>query len=252
MIQISQVAVEELEFGQVKSQEEWLSRLAEGYIKLESCMPKINFVPHETCPKWVESVEREVGASMFPAAKLKEGFKLTAWRLAAIIGHQCAISVWFMEWLIQELKKPHFLDKTKVTPDQLQKAEEMCNKMANDWYPALRRFAKRALCSCVDQPYEDTKEFLLSYASAFAQKPCGPRASNMGNSAFEIHCFMLIHWQFVERLNSAHDLHQVLVKVFGPYRTGNLKRTEKICQRIDLHYRKPGRPPKVETIQTLG
>jgi len=94
-------------------------------------------------------------------------------------------------------------------------------------YPALRRFAKRALCSCVDQPYEDTKVFLLSYASAFAQKPCGQRASNMGNSAFEIHCFMLIHWQFVERLNSVHDLHQVLVKVFGPYRTGDLKRTEK-------------------------
>jgi hypothetical protein len=35
-----------------------------------------------------------------------------------------------------------------------------------------------------------------------------------------------------------------LVKVFGTYRAGDLKRTEKICQRIELHYRKPGRPKK--------
>ena len=36
-----------------------------------------------------------------------------------------------------------------------------------------------------------------------------------------------------------------LVKVFGPYRTGDLKRTEKICQRIGLRYRKAGRPKKI-------
>lgn len=250
VLQINQITEEELEFGQVKSREEWLARLAEEYIKLESCMPRINFVAHETGPKWAENLEREVGASMFPVAKLKEEFKLTTWRLAAVIGHQCAISLWFMEWLKEELKKPHFLDKTKVTPEQLQNAEEICNKLANEWYPALRRVAKRALCSCVDQVYEDSKEFLQAYAAAFAQKPSGPRAGNMGSSAFEIYCFMLIHWQFVERLNTIHHLHQVLVKVFGPYRTGDLKRTEKICQRIGLHYRKPGRPAKVETIQT--
>jgi hypothetical protein len=65
-----------------------LTRLAEEYIKLESSMPKIDFMPDENCPKWVENIEREVGATMFPVAKLKEEFKLTPRRFAAIIGHQ--------------------------------------------------------------------------------------------------------------------------------------------------------------------
>jgi hypothetical protein len=119
-------------------------------------------------------------------------------------------------------------------------------------YPALRRLAKRALCPCVDQPYDDMKEFLLAYASAFAQKPTGPGLNGIGSSAFAIYNFMLFYWRIIDRLNSVHHLHEVLVKVFGPYRTGDQKRTEKICQRIGLHYRKPGRPKKIETIQTLA
>ena len=31
-------------------------------------------------------------------------------------------------------------------------------------------------------------------------------------------------------------------KSMGEHRTGDLKRIEKICQRIGLHFRKPGRP----------
>ena len=47
-----------------------------------------------------------------------------------------------------------------------------------------------------------------------------------------------------------HGKNKILVGVFGPHRVGELKRIEKICQRIDLHYRKPGRPKKAAVIQT--
>ena len=56
---------------------------------------------------------------------------------------------------------------------------------------------------------------------------------------------MLVHWRIIARLNSVPHLHQVLVKVFDR-RAGDLKRTEKMCQRIELSYRKPGRPKKSE------
>ena len=189
---------------------------------------------------------------MFPVAKLKEELKLTPRRLAAIIGHQCAIGVWLMEWLEKEVQKPHEVDTSKLTPEQLKKGEEFLTKLTDDWHPALRRLAKTALCSCVDQPYGDMKEFLLAFSAAYAQKPIGPGLGSFGSSAIEIYNFMLFYWRIIDRLNSVHHLHEVLVKVFGPYRTGDLKRTEKICQRIGLHYRKPGRPKKIETIQTLA
>jgi hypothetical protein len=230
----------------LKRQQTWLRRLADEFIKLESAMPMANLLPDEGCPKWVENIERQVGVTMYPAAKLKEELKLTPRRLGAIIGHQCAIAVWMMEWLAGELENPQTVDAAKVTPEQLQKGEDFLIKMTEQWYPALRRLAKRALCSCVDQPYDDMKEFLLGYAGAFAQKPSGLGASSFGNTAFEIYNFMLVYWRIIDRLNSVHHLHEVLVKVFGPYRTGDLKRTEKICQRIDLHYRKSGRPKKTK------
>ncbi len=98
----------------------------------------------------------------------------------------------------------------------------------------------------LDQPYDDMKEFLLGYAGAFAQKPRGSGVGSFGNTAFEIYNFMLVYWRIIDRLDSVHHLHEVLVKVFGPYRTGDLTRTEKICQRIELRYRKPGRPKKIK------
>jgi len=148
--------------------------------------------------------------------------------------------------------RPVLFDERKMAyiVEQLEKGADILIKLTDDWYPALRRLAKRALCSCMDQPYDDMKEFLLAYSAAFAQKPTGPGLSSFGSSAIEIYNFMLFYWRIIDRLKSVHHLHEVLVKVFGPYRTGDLKRTEKICQRIGLHYRKPGRPKKIETIQT--
>ena len=227
----------------VKHRQDWLRRLVDEYIKLESSMPVENFLPDLGCPKWVENIEREVGATMFPVAKLKQEFKLTPRSLGAVIGHQCAIAVWMMEWMEEQIENPQTVDDSKLAPEELKKGQEFFDKLTGHFYPALRRLAKRALASCVDQAYGDMKEFLVAYASAFAQKPIG-RVGNIGNSTFEIYNFMLMYWRIIERLNSVHHLHEVLVKVFGPYRVGQLKRTEKICQRIGLTYRKPGRPPK--------
>jgi hypothetical protein len=236
----------QIQIDSEKHRQEWLERLADEYIKLESSMPIANFLPDDGCPPWVEKLEQEVGATMFPVAKLKQELKLTPQRLAAMIGHQCALGVWLVEWIEAELQKPQEVDGSKLTPEQLKKSEEFLVGINERWFPALRELAKRALNSCVDQPYDDMKEFLLAFADAFAHKPKGYGWGDFGNSAFEIYNFMLLYWRVVERLNSVHHLHQVLVKVFGPYRTGDLKRTEKICERIGLHYRKPGRPKKLK------
>ena len=47
-----------------------------------------------------------------------------------------------------------------------------------------------------------------------------------------------------ENIGSVHELHRRLVKMFGSNAIGDLKRVEKMCQRIGLHFRKPGRPKK--------
>ena len=230
------------------NRERWLRGLAEEFVKLELSLPGINFLPDKGCPAWVEKLECEVGSAMFSTAKLKEGYELTPRRFGAILGHQCAVAVWMMEWLDQELENPQVIDETKFTPEQFEQGAIFLRKLTEEWYPALRELARKALASSVDQTHGDMSEFLLAYSTAFARKPSDYRWDSFGNSAFAIYNFMLMYWRLVNRLESVRHLHEVLVKVFGPYRTGDLKRTEKICQRIGLSYRKPGRPSKI--IQT--
>ena len=233
---------EGIEFDPVKRREEWLRRLADEFVKLESAMPVKNFLPESDGPQWVQNLEREVGVVMFPVAQLKKALVLTARRLGAILGHQCGIAVWMMEWIALQLSKPQFVADAKITPEQINQGNDFFIKLHDGWYLALRRLAKRALSSCVDQSYEDMRDFLTAYASGFAQKPASFGSGSFGSSTFEVYVFMLWHWQAVEKLNSVRELHDLLVKIFGSLRAGDLKRTEKICQRIGLHYRKPGRP----------
>lgn len=87
-------------------------------------------------------------------------------------------------------------------------------------------------------------EFLLAYSQAFARKHDIKSISSAGTPATEIYLVMLHFWRRVDGMKSVHELHQWLIRVFGSQRIGDLKRIEKICQRIGLSYRKPGRPRK--------
>lgn len=225
--------------------QEWLSRLRDEFVNLEPLLSVPNFLPDDGLPTWVQNIEREIAAAMFPVVKVKKTTKLTPKGMGAMIGHTCGYGVWLVE--IVETIPNEIEDEnlaSKFTPEQLARGEKLLLSIFNDWYPALRRFAKRALCSAVDQNYEDMSEFLLAYSQAFSRKPKTRNANEIGNSATEIYFRMIAQWRFVNAMNSVHELHQWLVKYFGPYRVGDLKRIEKICQRIQLNYRRPGRPKR--------
>jgi hypothetical protein len=227
----------------------WLRHLMDEFIKMRPLFPFPDLVPEEGCPQWVHNVESEFGAMMFPLAKLKEDYNFTPRRIGALIGHSCAVGVWMMDCLEQEINQAEAKpepDLSKFTAEQIEHAQKVLKCVVFEWYPALRRFAKRALCSCVDQPYEDMTEFLTGYTNAFSRKPKKPGMADIGNPATEIHFLMLTNWRLVNALRSVHQLHQVLVGVFGSHRVGDLKRIEKICQRIELSYRKPGRPKEIQ------
>ncbi len=227
-----------------KRRGEWLERIANEMVKVHELMP-LKFLPEGDCPKWVERVQEEIGPLMCPVAKVKEGVELTPKRLGALPGHECAYAVWMMEWFMEQsvIAKGN---KTATPQEEEQIRQGMAVLDASDkWYSALRRLAKHALCLSVDQTFQDMTDFLLAYSSAFARKPKTFRAGEIGSTNFEIYIFFIMYWRVIEQLKSVSDLHQLLRKVFGEHRTGDLKRIEKICQRIGLHFRKPGRPKKI-------
>ena len=86
------------------------------------------------------------------------------------------------------------------------------------------------------------RDFLLGYAEGFSRKATTFKVGEMGNATFEIYLFLIIFRHSIEKLTSVRQLHELLIGEFGSNRVGEQKRIEKICQRIGLSFRKPGRP----------
>ena len=243
------------EFNTEEHRVKWLKRLADELEKLEPLMP-IKLLPDGTeYPQWVLKVEREFSLVVLPSAKLKDSnLKMTPKRMGAILGHICEMAVWMMEWINHQMESDVSMSEAsfskkplpEMNENELEKGLNILESLGK-WYLALRRLAKRALCSCVDQTYDDMTDFLLGYADAFSRKPKTFQVGNMGNPTFEIYVFMFIYWRLIERMGSVRELHETLVAVMGT-RIGDQKRIEKICQRIGLTFRKVGRPKKL--IQT--
>ena len=231
------------EISPEQKRRDWLNRIADEFGKIEFFSTEWNR-PDEDCPPWVQNVEREVARVAYPGAKLKTSNALTPGMVGAMLGQQCAYAVWMQDCMVPVVAPGRDSpEEVSPTEDEVLKAQTFCEEFF-DWFSGLRRLAKRALCSSVDQSYEDMSEFLLAYAVGFAKKPKGQKPGDIGSTTIEIYIFLLVNWRLVARLQSVSALHAVLRQFIGEYKTGDLKRVEKIYQRIDLHFGKPGRPKK--------
>lgn len=238
------MSTSENDFDAEQQSKKWRSRLEDEYEKMAALMPVHFGLVGTEFPGWLENVERELRLVLFPAAKLRDKACVkTPKRMGAVIGHSCAMAVWLMEWFKSKNAAMEGGSPTLPNQDEVRKAESLSQAFER-WYHAARRLAKLALCSCVDQPYEDMRDFLLGYADGFSRKPKTFVASDMGNTTFEVYLFLLIYWRNVDQMKSVRELHETLIKIFGANRVGDQKRVEKICQRIGLYFRKPGRPKK--------
>lgn len=65
--------------------------------------------------------------------------------------------------------------------------------------------------------------------------------------ATDIYFALMIWWRFVPRLGSVAALHKWLSRVLTPAKVGELKRVEKLTQRLGLRFRSRGRPKKIQT-----
>jgi len=169
----------------IDHQKRWFQKLLAELEKTAVLTPPILFqmdLEPVGFPKWAENVEREASFAMLPAAKLRgANYELTPRRIGALLGHACEKAVWMQEALVKHLELWSHKIENEMTKAEI---EKLCTKEAIEkgekiltlnekWYNSLRKVAKIALCSCVDQSYEDMSQFLLggdSETRAEAQK----------------------------------------------------------------------------------
>ncbi len=222
----------------------WLNRLGGELVKLDELFPEelgVGRLPDEACPAWEEKVAGEIARILMPGAELKGTTKFTPKQMGAILGHQCANGVWMVELFEAQAAAALNTRQKSVSDADTERGKAFSEKFSA-WYSGLRRLAKRSLCSCVDQPYEDMTNFLGGFAEGFSRKPKTSGIGQFGSTNFEIYVLLMMYHPFIEQLGSVSALHGWLRKVMGEYRTGDLKRIQKICQRIGLRFRKPGLP----------
>lgn len=226
----------------IVSERQWFHRLADELDKLEALMPFRVLPDTTTHPEWVLNVEREVSISMLPAAKLRAAnYEITPKRMGALLGHMCAMAAWMMESLQFQIDNHNPVKCPQLTEAEIESGLKLLGSFIK-WYEGVRRFAKLALCACVDRTYLEMRDFLLGYGDGFSHKPLTFGYGDFGSTTIEIYHYMLRFWPAIEKLKSVRQLHEELMKVFGANKVGDQKRIEKICQRIGLSFRKPGRP----------
>lgn len=193
------------EFNPEEHRAKWLKRLVAELDRIELLMP-VKFLPEGVeYPPWVLNVEREFSVAIFPAARLRVvDDKMTPKRMGALLGHMCAMAVWMMEWLNEQMESHKENEQITFTEDDLRKGQAFCVSLG-DWYNAARRLAKLALSSSVDQTYEDMTGFLLGYADGFSRKPTTFQVGNFGSTTFEIYHCMLVYWRVIEPMESVRQ-----------------------------------------------
>jgi len=242
-----------------QDREKWLERLAGELDRIEPLAPFKILPDGIEYPRWVRNVEKEFSVALLPAAKVRDAnFEITPKRMGAMIGHICEMAVWMMEWLNHILKSSveemapliNKTDERPITEEEAKQLKELEGSVKTGleklcaWYEALRRLAKRTLCLSVDQHYQDMTDFLVGFADGFSRKPKSFGLGEIGNTTFEIYHYMILNWAWIQQIESVRQFHECLVKTFGSHRIGEQKRVEKICQRVGLSFRKPGRPKK--------
>lgn len=230
-----------------RSRKRWLNRFAAEFCRLQFISPDRDYLPKD-CPQWIERVQEEYLRATHREVELVRAKIITPRLLGALLGYQCANAVWMTEVLAKMLEEAERNPGKEFTAEEVERATQFWRKF-DDWYDGMRRLAGRVLKSAVYQSYEDMSAFLTAFSNGFNRKPkVTAGIGDFGSTNFAIYHFMLMHWRAVDRLDSVPSLHQLLRRCLGEYRTGDLKRVEKICQRVGLHYRKPGRPKKAGAV----
>lgn len=189
-------------------------------------------------PPWVQTVAREVARSYFPVAKLKAGKPWEPGEVGAMVGHQVAYWQWVAEFLTTgSEKEPDWEAIKKVFGDDIEERTiKFLRTLGEETVPAFIAALKFAITRACDQDYHVMCRFFAAFSRALQRKPSS--VNDIGRTTFLIYLVLLTSWRRVEELGSIPNLHRKLREcVFlKPSIVGDIKRVEKICERIGLSY----------------
>lgn len=222
---------------------EWLRRIVARMERAESKLPEPPWWKGNW-PKWVENVGRELTRTFHPTAKLRVSDNWEPGEVGAILGQQVA----YFDSVADVMEVPDGkIDWKKLRlvygKDIKKRVENYQRKLNEEFFPDYARGLKFALALAIQQEYRSCAKFFAAFGRAIERRVSS--WDGFGRTNTQIYIVLLLGWRSVEKLDSVPALHHGLCKIFGTHLVGDLKRIEKMCQRLDLHLGRRGRPRKV-------
>lgn len=233
-------------------QRQWVREILTRFAALEKEQPDSRTVEPEW-PVWVENLWLCLSGISYPGTKFKSMKKWKSRDLGKFLGRHYAgehlisgevplspqvlregdlFSAW-AEGKIKD-KNPH------AKMDELIKQAEQAQQ---EWQPKFKRFMQEVLASACERPYVEAAAFFQAFGKAIVMKPdefITERTMGVGD---KICWTMIMMWPRIERMESVAQLHRVFEQALRPKGiTVKYKRIEKLCQRIKLKFKGPGRP----------
>jgi hypothetical protein len=232
----------------------WVKEIFDKLVVVDKKRPELPFL-RGSQPPWVERIMMDMMNPFFSKAKIERGMILTPQALGEIIGKQGVL--WLsVEQLLHEIRKDrekYFELRTNLerqtTPEQFKQLGEYWRVVVEEWRPGFRAFVKEATGRLLEEEMEDWVAFCEGLSKSEAKIPVDPESKDFPRTTTRIYFIMMVNWRVIGGLRSVRELHEWLRRVCGSQVIGELKRVEKMCQRIGLSFGKPGRPRKSE-IQT--
>lgn len=192
-------------------------------------------------PDWVANAGREIAKTFFPVAQLKSDGEMSPRILGGILGHQIAA----VNALCETLQDPepaakgiaHALQPKGGFPDTF--AESFAG-----YFEHMAEVMKRACAGAIEADYAECAEFFSAFADGMKQTP-----NELERTNTRIILTLLIGWRTFVQFPSIRAVHEAFCKGMGVRLVGNLKRFEKMCQRIGFKVRGKGRPKTVAKVQ---
>jgi hypothetical protein len=211
----------------------WLTQIEAELERIEPADDELPVLTRPDSPQYLKKAERLIAKASAPSLTWKQGDTLTAARLGGLLGHKIAYVKPFVEGL--QISKRFNSNVGSEIVEQFRDAE----RQLLDYHPIVLRTARRCLAIALRQPLKDAKGFISGLSRALEKGSLDARGSLIGaTTATEFYWVLLwIGPRLQYEVRSLAHMHQLCRRWFGQ-RAGDLKTTEKRCQRIGLAFGK--------------
>jgi hypothetical protein len=218
--------------------ERWAQRIIKRFEAVERIFPDPAWMKGDW-PYWVQRVAQEIAKSSYPTAHFKVGRKWEIGEVAALIGQDIAYFESWLKWCeTVKIGEKEWDELKKIFGDEIEeRAAEYERKLTQEFFPAFLKAVKFSVSLATEQEYVQMSQFFRAFTKAIQRRPI--TVGDIGRTNTRVYWVLLISWRRVEEFGSIPELHRRLQRcVFlGSRVVGDLKRIEKICERIGLSYK---------------